>query len=130
MNFTPLTPYYPALAALGEQSEGLIRDRHYRESTQVMRQFAEGILKTVLKLDRESYGSMMRHPLFKQLADSKVYEYFRRIREIGNDSSHFTVQGQLLVGQKDKHYRVRTEDDAVECLEYCLLYTSPSPRDA
>lgn len=48
MNFSPLQLRKPALAALGERAENLFRDHHYRECTQVMRQFAEGVLRTIL----------------------------------------------------------------------------------
>ena len=52
MNFSPLQLRKPALAALGERAENLFRDHHYRECTQVMRQFAEGVLRTILKIGR------------------------------------------------------------------------------
>ena len=75
MNFLPLLDSYPALAHLGQKAEDLIRDRHYRESVQTMRQFAEGALITVLN-QRSSLGEMMHNPLFFQLADSKTIESF------------------------------------------------------
>ena len=62
MNFSPLQLRKPALAALGERAENLFRDHHYRECTQVMRQFAEGVLRTILKDDRHTYSEMMRTP--------------------------------------------------------------------
>ena len=66
MNFQPLAPYYPKLSALGEHCEDLIRDRHYRESVQGMRQFAEGVLKTVFRVqdDDEGLGALMRRDDF------------------------------------------------------------------
>lgn len=119
MNFSPLQLHYPPLADLGERAEGLFRDRNYRESTQVMRQFAEGVLRTILKDNSLSYSEMMRTPLVQQLADSVTYEYFRRIREIGNVASHFRLgQTPALMENADHHYLVRTAEDAAECLKY------------
>lgn len=112
MNFLPLLDSYPALAHLGQKAEDLIRDRHYRESVQTMRQFAEGALITVLN-QRSSLGEMMHNPLFFQLADSKTIESFRRIRALGNEASHFVMEEE-----DSNHYAVRTESDAIQCLKY------------
>lgn len=113
MNFLPLLESYPALAHLGQKAEDLIRDRHYRESVQTMRQFAEGALITVLN-QKASLGEMMHHPLFFQLADSKTRESFRRIRALGNYASHFVVHEEANLSP----YVVRTESDAIQCLKY------------
>ena len=117
MNFSPLQLRKPALAALGERAENLFRDHHYRECTQVMRQFAEGVLRTILKDDRHTYSEMMRTPLVRQLADSLTFEYFRRIRDLGNEASHFRLgTSGTMLETGERHYRVRTADDAAECL--------------
>lgn len=119
MNFSPLQLRKPALAALGERAENLFRDHHYRECTQVMRQFAEGVLRTILKDDRHTYSEMMRTPLVRQLADSLTFEYFRRIRDLGNEASHFRLgTSGTMLETGERHYRVRTADDAAECLKY------------
>ena len=113
MNFSPLQLRKPALAALGERAENLFRDHHYRECTQVMRQFAEGVLRTILKDDRHTYSEMMRTPLVRQLADSLTFEYFRRIRDLGNEASHFRLgTSGTMLETGERHYRVRTADDA------------------
>ena len=74
MNFQPLAPYYPKLSALGEHCEDLIRDRHYRESVQGMRQFAEGVLKTAFRVqdDDEGLGALMRRDDFAIVVPRKV----------------------------------------------------------
>ena len=119
MNFSPLQLRKPALAALGERAENLFRDHHYRECTQVMRQFAKGVLRTILKDDRHTYSEMMRTPLVRQLADSLTFEYFRRIRDLGNEASHFRLgTSGTMLETGERHYRVRTADDAAECLKY------------
>lgn len=112
MNFLPLLDSYPALAHLGQKAEDLIRDRHYRESVQTMRQFAEGALITVLH-QRSSLGEMMHNPLFFQLADNRTMESFRRIRALGNEASHF-----IMDEEDSNHFAVRTENDAIQCLKY------------
>ncbi len=93
MNFKPLAPYYPELSALGEHCEDLFRDRHYRESVQVMRQFAEGVLKTVFRVqdDDEGLGALMRRDDFAIVVPRKTAASFSLLQRYGNKASHFQV---------------------------------------
>ena len=79
MNFQPLAPYYPELSALGEHCEDLFRDRHYRESVQGMRQFAEGVLKTVFRVtdDDEGLGASCAATTSRSSSPAKPRRAFR-----------------------------------------------------
>lgn len=120
MNFQPLAPYYPKLSALGEHCEDLIRDRHYRESIQGMRQFAEGVLKTVFRVqdDDEGLGSLMRRDDFAIVVPRKVARSFSLLQRYGNKASHFQVNDLLASVPYERHYEIRTKEDAETCLRH------------
>lgn len=120
MNFQPLAPYYPKLSALGEHCEDLIRDRHYRESVQGMRQFAEGVLKTVFRVkdDDEGLGALMRRDDFAIVVPRKVAASFSLLQRYGNKASHFQVNDLLSALPYERHYEIRTKEDAELCLRH------------
>lgn len=120
MNFQPLAPYYPRLSALGEHCEDLIRDRHYRESVQGMRQFAEGVLKTVFRVqdDDEGLGALMRRDDFAIVVPRKVARSFSLLQRYGNKASHFQVNDLLSALPYERHYEIRTKEDAELCLRH------------
>lgn len=120
MNFQPLAPYYPKLSALGEHCEDLIRDRHYRESVQGMRQFAEGVLKTVFRVqdDDEGLGALMRRDDFAIVVPRKVAGSFSLLQRYGNKASHFQVNDLLSALPYERHYEIRTKEDAELCLRH------------
>lgn len=120
MNFQPLAPYYPKLSALGEHCEDLIRDRHYRESVQGMRQFAEGVLKTVFRVrdDDEGLGALMRRDDFAIVVPRKVARSFSLLQRYGNKASHFQVNDLLSALPYERHYEIRTKEDAELCLRH------------
>lgn len=120
MNFQPLAPYYPKLSALGEHCEDLIRDRHYRESVQGMRQFAEGVLKTVFRVqdDDEGLGALMRRDDFAIVVPRKVAGSFSLLQRYGNKASHFQVNDLLASVPYERHYEIRTKEDAELCLRH------------
>lgn len=120
MNFQPLAPYYPKLSALGEHCEDLIRDRHYRESVQGMRQFAEGVLKTVFRVqdDDEGLGALMRRDDFAIVVPRKVAGSFSLLQRYGNKASHFQVNDLLSTLPYERHYEIRTKEDAELCLRH------------
>lgn len=120
MNFQPLAPYYPKLSALGEHCEDLIRDRHYRESVQVMRQFAEGVLKTVFRVqdDDEGLGALMRRDDFAIVVPRKTAASFSLLQRYGNKASHFQVNDLPVSVPYERHYEIRTKEDAETCLRH------------
>ena len=120
MNFQPLAPYYPKLSALGEHCEDLIRDRHYRESVQGMRQFAEGVLKTVFRVqdDDEGLGALMRRDDFAIVVPRKVAGSFSLLQRYSNKASHFQVNDLLASVPYERHYEIRTKEDAELCLRH------------
>lgn len=120
MNFQPLAPYYPKLSALGEHCEDLIRDRHYRESIQGMRQFAEGVLKTAFRVqdDDEGLGALMRRDDFAIVVPRKVAGSFSLLQRYGNKASHFQVNDLLASVPYERHYEIRTKEDAELCLRH------------
>ncbi len=120
MNFQPLAPYYPKLSALGEHCEDLIRDRHYRESVQGLRQFAEGVLKTVFRVqdDDGSLGALMRRDDFAIVVPRKVAGSFSLLQRYGNKASHFQVNDLLASVPYERHYEIRTKEDAELCLRH------------
>lgn len=120
MNFQPLAPYYPKLSALGEHCEDLIRDRHYCESVQGMRQFAEGVLKTVFRVqdDDEGLGALMRRDDFAIVVPRKVAGSFSLLQRYGNKASHFQVNDLLASVPYERHYEIRTKEDAELCLRH------------
>lgn len=120
MNFQPLASHYPKLSALGEHCEDLIRDRHYRESIQGMRQFAEGVLKTVFRVqdDDEGLGSLMRRDDFAIVVPRKVARSFSLLQRYGNKASHFQVNDLLTSVPYERHYEIRTKEDAETCLRH------------
>ena len=120
MNFKPLAPYYPELSALGEHCEDLFRDRHYRESIQVMRQFAEGVLKTVFRVqdDDEGLGALMRRDDFAIVVPRKTAASFSLLQRYGNKASHFQVNDLLTSVPYERHYEIRTKEDAETCLRH------------
>lgn len=119
MNFQPLAPYYPKLSALGEHCEDLIRDRHYRESIQGMRQFAEGVLKTAFRVqDDEGLGALMRRDDFAIVVPRKVAGSFSLLQRYGNKASHFQVNDLLASVPYERHYEIRTKEDAETCLRH------------
>lgn len=120
MNFQPLASHYPKLSALGEHCEDLIRDRHYRESIQGMRQFAEGVLKTVFRVqdDDEGLGSLMRRDDFAIVVPRKVARSFSLLQRYGNKASHFQVNDLLASVPYERHYEIRTKEDAETCLRH------------
>lgn len=120
MNFQPLAPYYPKLSALGEHCEDLIRDRHYRESVQGMRQFAEGVLKTVFRVqdDDEGLGALMRRDDFAIVVPRKVAGSFSLLQRYGNKASHFQINDLLTSLPYERHYEIRTKEDAELCLRH------------
>lgn len=119
MNFQPLAPYYPKLSALGEHCEDLIRDRHYRESVQGMRQFAEGVLKTVFRVtDDEGLGALMRRDDFAIVVPRRVAASFSFLQRYGNKASHFQVNDLLASVPYERHYEIRTKEDAETCLRH------------
>lgn len=120
MNFKPLAPYYPELSALGEHCEDLFRDRHYRESVQVMRQFAEGVLKTVFRVtdDDEGLGALMRRDDFAIVVPRKTAASFSLLQRYGNKASHFQVNDLLTSVPYERHYEIRTKEDAETCLRH------------
>ena len=115
-NFEVLTDKFSDLADLGFRAEDVMKSGYYRESTQLMRQFAEGILKNFLHEDSLSYAQMMKDPRFLKRVDSLTYDSFRRLKEIGNDSSHYKYP---IDNQSTKHYYIRTKSDAINGLKYC-----------
>lgn len=120
MNFKPLAPYYPELSALGEHCEDLFRDRHYRESVQGMRQFAEGVLKTVFRVtdDDEGVGALMRRDDFAIVVPRKTAASFSLLQRYGNKASHFQVNDLLTSVPYERHYEIRTKEDAETCLRH------------
>lgn len=120
MNFQPLAPYYPKLSALGEHCEDLIRDRHYRESVQGMRQFAEGVLKTAFRVhdDDEGLGALMRRDDFAIVVPRKVAGSFSLLQRYGNKASHFQINDLLTSLPYERHYEIRTKEDAELCLRH------------
>ena len=120
MNFKPLAPYYPELSALGEHCEDLIRDRHYRESVQGMRQFAEGVLKTVFRVqdDDEGLGALMRRDDFAIVVPRKTAASFSLLQRYGNKASHFQANDLLTSVPYERHYEIRTKEDAETCLRH------------
>lgn len=120
MNFQPLAPYYPKLSALGEHCEDLIRDRHYRESVQGMRQFAEGVLKTVFRVqdDDEGLGALMRRDDFAIVVPRKTAASFSLLQRYGNKASHFQVNDLPVSVPYERHYEIRTKEDAETCLRH------------
>lgn len=120
MNFQPLAHYYPKLSALGEHCEDLIRDRHYRESIQGMRQFAEGVLKTAFRVqdDDEGLGALMRRDDFAIVVPRKVAGSFSLLQRYGNKASHFQVNDLLASVPYERHYEIRTKEDAELCLRH------------
>lgn len=119
MNFQPLAPYYPKLSALGEHCEDLIRDRHYRESVQGMRQFAEGVLKTAFRVqDDEGLGALMRRDDFAIVVPRKVAGSFSLLQRYGNKASHFQINDLLTSLPYERHYEIRTKEDAETCLRH------------
>lgn len=119
MNFQPLAPYYPKLSALGEHCEDLIRDRHYRESIQGMRQFAEGVLKTAFRVQvDEGLGALMRRDDFAIVVPRKVAGSFSLLQRYGNKASHFQVNDLLASVPYERHYEIRTKEDAETCLRH------------
>lgn len=119
MNFQPLAPYYPKLSALGEHCEDLIRDRHYRENIQGMRQFAEGVLKTAFRVqDDEGLGALMRRDDFAIVVPRKVAGSFSLLQRYGNKASHFQVNDLLASVPYERHYEIRTKEDAELCLRH------------
>lgn len=120
MNFQPLAPYYPKLSALGEHCEDLIRDRHLRESVQGMRQFAEGVLKTVFRVqdDDEGLGALMRRDDFAIVVPRKTAASFSLLQRYGNKASHFQVNDLLTSVPYERHYEIRTKEDAETCLRH------------
>ena len=66
------------------------------------------MLRTIRKDDRHTYSEMMRTPLVRQLADSLTFEYFRRIRDLGNEASHFRLgTSGTMLETGERHYRVQ-----------------------
>lgn len=119
MNFQPLAPYYPKLSALGEHCEDLIRDRHYRESVQGMRQFAEGVLKTAFRVqDDEGLGALMRRDDFAIVVPRKVAGSFSLLQRYGNKASHFQANDLPVSVPYERHYEIRTKEDAETCLRH------------
>lgn len=120
MNFKPLAANYPKLSELGEHCEDLIRDRHYRESVQGMRQFAEGILKTVFRVtdDDEGLGALMRRSDFAVVVPRKTAASFSLLQRYGNKASHFQIDDLLASVPYERHYEVRTKEDAETCLRH------------
>ena len=120
MNFKPLAPYYAELSALGEHCEDLFRDRHYRESVQVMRQFAEGVLKTVFRVqdDDEGLGALMRRDDFAIVVPRKTAASFSLLQRYGNKASHFQVNDLPVSVPYERHYEIRTQEDAETCLRH------------
>ena len=120
MNFEPLASHYPKLSALGEHCEDLIRDRHYRESVQGLRQFAEGVLKTVFRVqdDDEGLGALMRRDDFAIVVPRKVAGSFSLLQRYGNKASHFQVNDLLSALPYERHYEIRTKEDAELCLRH------------
>lgn len=117
MNFKPLAPYYPELSALGEHCEDLFRDRHYRESVQVMRQFAEGVLKTVFRVrDDEGMGALMRRDDYKVVVPRRIAPSFSALHKHGNKASHFQVNDVLSSVPYERHYDLATKEKAESCL--------------
>lgn len=120
MNFEPLASHYPKLSALGEHCEDLIRDRHYRESIQGMRQFAEGVLKTVFRVkdDDEGLGALMRRDDFQIVVPRKVAGSFSLLQRYGNKASHFQTKDLPADVPYERHYEIRTKEDAELCLRH------------
>lgn len=120
MNFEPLASHDPKLSALGEHCEDLIRYRHYRESIQGMRQFAEGVLKTVFRVqdDDEGLGALMRRDDFAIMVPRKVAGSFSLLQRYGNKASHFQVNDLLSALPYERHYEIRTKEDAELCLRH------------
>ena len=120
MNFKPLAPYYPELSALGEHCEDLFRDRHFRESVQGMRQFAEGVLKTVFRVqdDDEGLGALMRRDDFAIVVPRKTAASFSLLQRYGNKASHFQVNDLPVSVPYERHYEIRTKEDAELCLRH------------
>lgn len=120
MNFKPLAAHYPKLSELGEHCEDLIRDRHYRESVQGMRQFAEGVLKTVFRVtdDDEGLGALMRRSDFAVVVPRKTAASFSLLQRYGNKASHFQIDDLLASVPYERHYEVRTKEDAETCLRH------------
>lgn len=120
MNFEPLASHYPKLSALGEHCEDLIRDRHYRESVQGLRQFAEGVLKTVFRVkdDDEGLGALMRRDDFQIVVPRKVAGSFSLLQRYGNKASHFQTKDLPADVPYERHYEIRTKEDAELCLRH------------
>lgn len=120
MNFKPLAAHYPKLSELGGHCEDLIRDRHYRESVQGMRQFAEGVLKTVFRVtdDDEGLGALMRRSDFAVVVPRKTAASFSLLQRYGNKASHFQIDDLLASVPYERHYEVRTKEDAETCLRH------------
>lgn len=120
MNFKPLAAHYPKLSELGGHCEDLIRDRHYRESVQGMRQFAEGVLKTVFRVtdDDEGLGALMRRSDFAVVVPRKTAASFSLLQRYGNKASHFQINDLLASVPYERHYEVRTKEDAETCLRH------------
>lgn len=120
MNFEPLASHYPKLSALGEHCEDLIRDRHYRESVQGLRQFAEGVLKTVFRVqdDDEGIGALMHRDDFAVVVPRKVADSFSLLQRYGNKASHFQIKDLPADVPYERHYEIRTKEDAELCLRH------------
>lgn len=122
MNFQPLAPYYPKLSALGEHCEDLIRDRLYRESVQAMRQFAEGVLKTVFRVqDDEGLGALMHRDDYKVVVPRRIAPSFSALLKHGNKASHFQINDVLSSLPYERHYDLATKEKAEACLYDCYL---------
>lgn len=120
MNFKPLAAHYPKLSELGGHCEDLIRDRHYRESVQGMRQFAEGVLKTIFRVtdDDEGLGALMRRSDFAVVVPRKTAASFSLLQRYGNKASHFQINDLVASVPYKRHYEVRTKEDAETCLRH------------
>lgn len=120
MNFKPLAAHYPKLSELGGHCEDLIRDRHYRESVQGMRQFAEGVLKTIFRVtdDDEGLGALMRRSDFAVVVPRKTAASFSLLQRYGNKASHFQINDLVASVPYERHYEVRTKEDAETCLRH------------
>lgn len=131
MNFAPLQSRHPALAGLGEHAEQCFRDNRFDESVRYVHRFAEEALRKALRealkrcgleTDDMTLGAMMRTPPALELLDGRTHERLRRIDELGRSAAQAQAPAAFglgrSVGKSKPHYRVRTRDDAAECLRY------------
>lgn len=131
MNFAPLQSRHPALAGLGEHAEQCFRDNRFDESVRYVHRFAEEALRKALRealkrcgleTDDMTLGAMMRTAPALELLDGRTLERLRRIDELGRSAEEAQAPAAFglgkSVGKSKPHYRVRTRDDAAECLRY------------